>query len=82
MGCVSDGVGNHSLTGAEYACLGMTVEMCMDFCDVLGFPVAGLEYGGECYCGTTFENGGGRVLEGVMSLVLEILRKHVEGIGK
>src|SRR5277367_825121 len=75
VGCVSDGVGNHSLTGAEYACLGMTVEMCMDFCDVLGFPVAGLEYGGECYCGTTFENGGGRVLEGVMSLVLEILRK-------
>ena len=60
VGCVSDGVGgNHSLRGAEYACLGMTVEMCMDFCDVMGFEVAGLEYGGECYCGDGFENDGG-----------------------
>lgn len=59
VGCVNDGIGNHSLTGAAYACLGMTVEMCMNFCDVMGFPVAGLEYGGECYCGNAFENGGG-----------------------
>lgn len=60
VGCFEDGRnGNHSLTGAAYACLGMTIEMCMNFCDVMGFPVAGLEYGGECYCGDSFENGGG-----------------------
>jgi hypothetical protein len=50
---------SHTLTGAEYACLGMTVEMCLNLCDVMGFPVAGLEYGGECYCGDNFENEGG-----------------------
>jgi hypothetical protein len=58
VGCVAEGT-NHTLTGAAYSCLGMTVEMCMNFCDVMGFPVAGLEYGGECYCGNSFENGGG-----------------------
>jgi hypothetical protein len=61
VGCVTDGKnGSHALTGAAYACLGMTVEMCMNFCDVMGFPVAGVEYGGECYCGNKFENEGGQ----------------------
>ena len=66
VGCVLEGPvgGNHTLRGAEYACLGMTVEMCMDFCDVMGFPVAGVEYGGECYCGDKFEYGGGVCSDG------------------
>jgi hypothetical protein len=60
IGCVTDGLNSsHALTGAAYSCLGMTVEMCMNFCDVMDFPVAGLEYGGECYCGNNFQNGGG-----------------------
>jgi hypothetical protein len=58
VGCLQDGLNSsHSLTGAAYTCLGMTVEMCLNFCDVMGFPVAGLEYGGECYCGNGMENG-------------------------
>jgi len=65
VGCMTEGTnGNRTLLGAAYACLGMTVEMCMDFCDVMGFPVAGLEYGGECYCGDNFQNGGGSCTEG------------------
>jgi WSC domain len=64
VGCLSEGIGNHSLIGAAYSCLGMTVEMCMDFCDVMGFNIAGVEYGGECYCGNTFENGGGSCTSG------------------
>lgn len=57
MGVEDARAGNHSLSGAAYACLGMTVEMCMDFCDVMGFPIAGLEYGG--HCGEKFERNGG-----------------------
>ena len=65
VGCMTDGTsGNHSLTGAAYACLGLTAEMCMDFCDVMGYPIAGLEYGGECYCGNKFEQGGGTCTSG------------------
>ena len=35
----------------------MTVETCLAYCDSLNFPLAGLEYGAECYCGTVLSNG-------------------------
>lgn len=35
----------------------MTVESCLAFCDNGGYPLAGLEYSSECYCGSTLSNG-------------------------
>ncbi|KKA28148.1 hypothetical protein TD95_000965 [Thielaviopsis punctulata] len=34
----------------------MTTETCLDACKDGGFPYAGLEYGGECYCGVALGN--------------------------
>ncbi|KAI1502236.1 WSC domain-containing protein [Biscogniauxia marginata] len=35
----------------------MTTETCLNSCLAGGFPFAGTEYGGECYCGVVIGNG-------------------------
>ncbi|KAI0099658.1 WSC domain-containing protein [Nemania sp. FL0031] len=35
----------------------MTTETCLQACLAGGFPFAGTEYGGECYCGVVIGNG-------------------------
>ncbi|GAB0136237.1 hypothetical protein EsDP_00004548 [Epichloe bromicola] len=61
MGCYSEGTAGRALTqqivgavpGAE-----MTVAKCAAACQAYaGNVLAGVEYGGECYCGKTFSNG-------------------------
>ena len=42
----------------------MTIELCTAACLAAGFSLAGVEYAGECYCGTTFTNGGGPAPDG------------------
>ncbi|RDL33881.1 WSC containing protein [Venustampulla echinocandica] len=52
-GCYTEGNGTRALSGAEevnYAT--MTVEICAAFCATGSFQVMGVEYGGECYCGS------------------------------
>ncbi|KAM0436912.1 hypothetical protein ACHAPT_002625 [Fusarium lateritium] len=34
----------------------MTVTKCLNACSDQGFPLAGIEYGGECYCGNVLAN--------------------------
>ncbi|KAL1835210.1 hypothetical protein VTK73DRAFT_6001 [Phialemonium thermophilum] len=36
----------------------MTVAKCTAACQASGYILAGVEYGGECYCGNTIANGG------------------------
>ena len=40
----------------------MTVNDCVAHCDSLDLTLAGLEFARECYCGSSFVNGGGGVL--------------------
>lgn len=54
---VAEGTNGRALTGSSYAGSGMTVESCLAFCDNAGYPLAGLEYSSECYCGSTLSNG-------------------------
>ncbi|KAH8808680.1 glycosyl hydrolase catalytic core-domain-containing protein [Xylogone sp. PMI_703] len=67
LGCYTDNVGARSLsfgasvTGGANA---MTVELCEQTCQGQGYTLAGLEYGGECYCGNSFQNGGGPAPDG------------------
>ncbi|EJT97496.1 WSC-domain-containing protein [Dacryopinax primogenitus] len=35
----------------------LTIDGCLSYCDSLGFVLAGVEDGNECYCGNTVENG-------------------------
>ncbi|KAI4286828.1 MAG: hypothetical protein L6R35_003921 [Caloplaca aegaea] len=36
----------------------MTIEKCVSACVTLGYKVAGLEFGNECFCGSAIVNGG------------------------
>ena len=49
VGCAID-TAARTLNGAQTRASDMTVEKCLDFCGT-SFPLAGLEYGTECYCG-------------------------------
>lgn len=55
--CVAEGTNGRALTGAATAANNMTPAVCSSFCGARGFKYAGVEYGSECYCGNTFENG-------------------------
>ncbi|EHK98023.1 putative fungistatic metabolite [Glarea lozoyensis 74030] len=53
IGCYTEGNGTRALSGAQdinYA--SQTVEKCATFCAAGSYAVMGVEYGGECYCGS------------------------------
>ncbi|KAG9237883.1 WSC domain-containing protein [Amylocarpus encephaloides] len=56
FGCYTEGNGTRALSGAQDVDYtpgtGMTVEKCATFCSAGSFAVMGVEYGGECYCGS------------------------------
>lgn len=66
LGCYTDSVGARTLATQIYSIPGasMTIELCTAACLAAGFPLAGVEYAGECYCGTAFANGGGPAPDG------------------
>ena len=51
MGCAKDAGGSRALSGARYGDLKMTIDSCHVYCARQGHPIAGLEYGRECWCG-------------------------------
>ncbi|AEO53498.1 glyoxal oxidase like protein [Thermothelomyces thermophilus ATCC 42464] len=59
LGCYAEGKTGRALTynpglpGAD-----MTVAKCTAACRAANYILAGVEYGGECYCGNTIANGG------------------------
>lgn len=54
--CINEASGR-ALTGASYASDNMTVANCLNFCASGGFQYGGVEYGRECYCGSSLVNG-------------------------
>lgn len=66
-GCYSDDQAGRTLTYGGMVPGGgdaMTNQLCTAACKSAGFTLAGTEYGGECYCGNVFSNGGAQVLAG------------------
>lgn len=56
VGCIQE-VAGRALTGASVtADSSMTLDKCTTYCYGLGFAIAGVEYGSECYCGNTLDN--------------------------
>ncbi|KAI9893661.1 MAG: hypothetical protein M1814_005876 [Vezdaea aestivalis] len=51
VGCASE-TNPRALSGATFADDNMTVDKCKAFCVQKNFPLAGVEYARECYCGT------------------------------
>lgn len=57
-GCVADDGNMRALSGYATSSNNMTIETCTVACGARGFPLAGLEYSRECYCGKTLGGGG------------------------
>ncbi|KAM5541685.1 hypothetical protein V8D89_004666 [Ganoderma adspersum] len=62
VGCVSDNSAR-ALTGFSVTNDQMTYDSCISTCSAQGYSMAGIEYGSECYCGHSFENGAGVALD-------------------
>ena len=68
MGCYKDS-GERRLDGARYDdAVNMTDESCVAFCSSGGFPLAGVEYAQECYCGYQFKSGAVKLDESVCNV--------------
>lgn len=55
FGCYTEGNGTRALADfqeVDYSTTGMTVEKCATFCGGHSSALFGVEYGGECYCGS------------------------------
>ncbi|KAI9891811.1 MAG: hypothetical protein M1814_002376 [Vezdaea aestivalis] len=59
LGCYSEGIGGRSLAFPMNSVFGdgLTNEKCLGACKAAGYPLAGTEFGRECYCGVVFGNG-------------------------
>ncbi|AEO70370.1 glyoxal oxidase-like protein [Thermothielavioides terrestris NRRL 8126] len=65
MGCYAEGTTGRALTyGAGLSGSDLTVEKCTAACHAANYILAGVEYGGECYCGNTIANGGAPATSG------------------
>lgn len=54
--CIQE-VAGRALPAASISGNDMTVEKCVSYCSNSGYSLAGLEYGGECYCHNALQNG-------------------------
>ncbi|WVQ93270.1 hypothetical protein IAU59_000336 [Kwoniella sp. CBS 9459] len=50
-------VSGRALTDLSYFSDGMTTATCLNYCAARGYQYAGVEYGRECYCGNSIDNG-------------------------
>ncbi|KAH6706246.1 WSC domain-containing protein [Leptodontidium sp. MPI-SDFR-AT-0119] len=66
-GCYVDAGGSRTLRYGMQVPGGagsMTVEACNSVCQDSKYTIAGVEYGGECYCDNSYQNGGGPAPDG------------------
>lgn len=56
-GCIPEGTSGRALVGASFSDDSMTRNDCVSFCQGGKYPLAGVEYGRECYCGYYMANG-------------------------
>lgn len=57
MGCANEPTGVRALSDASYTSNAMTNEVCQSFCAGKGSPLAGTEYGTQCFCGSALASG-------------------------
>ena len=61
LGCANDLYPNSRALNAGYSenMGGMTIGMCLSYCASQGTYLAGIEYGYQCFCGPSLDNGAG-----------------------
>ena len=64
QGCYSDSASNRVLSSASYTNnTAMTEESCVVHCASKGYPMAGVEYADECYCGYNLDSSSSKEVE-------------------
>lgn len=58
QGCYTDSVANRALPNQVYVEGDMTVDKCTSQCFSLGYPLAGVEFGHECFCADSIGSSG------------------------
>ena len=64
LGCYTDSTQARTLMFAEDAGDAPTAKTCIAACVAAGYTLAGVEYGGECYCDNKLNNNGGPAPDG------------------
>ena len=64
LGCYTDQPYSRTLANVGSYTGGLTVENCLASCQASGYSYGGVEYGNECHCGNSFDNGGGPAPDG------------------
>ncbi|KAK4175772.1 WSC domain-containing protein [Triangularia setosa] len=67
-GCYTDNVPQRVLGGITVTQPDMTLEKCAATCTAGGYPFFGVEYGAECFCGTTLDATSSKLAEGECSM--------------
>ncbi|WVW81296.1 hypothetical protein I302_103287 [Kwoniella bestiolae CBS 10118] len=57
VGCIAEGKTGRALAAASFSSDNMTRSACVSWCQDRGYPLAGIEYGRECYCDFAMRNG-------------------------
>ena len=60
LGCFTDQPYERTLAQVGAYDGDLTISKCLTSCGAAGYAYAGVEYGDECHCGSSFDNGGGR----------------------
>jgi hypothetical protein len=63
QGCYSDSASARTLTTRVSLPGNVRVSDCTSACEAQGFQYAGLEFGQECYCGASIQNGGAPIAD-------------------
>lgn len=64
LGCYTDATHTRTLLNVQAANNAPTVETCISACAQGGYTLAGVEYGGECWCDNSLHNNGGPAPDG------------------
>ncbi|KAF9220620.1 copper radical oxidase-like protein [Gyrodon lividus] len=59
LGCYNDSAASRALAHGTGVTGSVSVETCTTACYNAGYPLAGVEYSDECYCGSTIDHGSG-----------------------
>jgi WSC domain len=69
FGCYSEGTSSRALAAAvQVNYTTMTIEKCANFCYASYYDYFGVEFGGECYCGSSFSAGSRRFVDAVCTM--------------
>jgi hypothetical protein len=52
-GCAKEPTNGRALTASDFSAENMTIETCLSYCGSVMMPMAGVEYGTQCFCGQT-----------------------------